>query len=121
MLFVGRKGAGKTANMLEAGVSPERRREKHGCRHQTSVLRVHRFGCAPGKLPGELKDYFIEALWSFLLQSEIARSAVVAIEARPVGVPYSEAERDLIRLSTSPHSIFVTNSPVVSKTRFSTC
>ena len=58
------------------------------------------------KLPGELKDYSIEALWRFLLQSEVARAAVESIEARPVGVPYSEAELDLIRfVDESPFDI----------------
>lgn len=112
MLFVGRKGAGKTANMLQAAS-----RLSEDVRNMVVVIKPasYEFGALVallGKLPGELKDYFIEALWSFLLQSEIARSAVVAIEARPVGVPYSEAELDLIR--------FVDESPFRIREEFAT-
>ena len=99
MLFVGRKGAGKTANMLQAAA-----RLQEDARNVVVVIKPASYDFSAllallGSLPGEVKDYSIESLWRFLLQSELARTVIGSIEARPIGVPYAEAELQLIRFA----------------------
>lgn len=99
MLFVGRKGAGKTANMLQAAA-----RLQEDARNVVVVIKPAAYDFSAllallNNLPGELKDYSIESLWRFLLQSELARTVITGIESRPVGVPYAEAELQLIRFA----------------------
>jgi hypothetical protein len=110
MLFVGRKGSGKTANMLQAAS-----RLREDARNFVVVIKPASYEFSSlvallNQLSPDLRDYSIEALWRFLLQSEIARAAVEVIEARPVGVPYTEAELNLIR--------FVDESPFHIRTEF---
>lgn len=97
MLFVGRKGSGKTANMLQAAA-----RLREDARNVVVVIKPAAYDFTAllalmRDLPGEIKDYSIESLWRFLLESELARTVIADIEARPIGVPYAEAELKLIR------------------------
>jgi hypothetical protein len=99
MLFVGRKGSGKTANMLQAAA-----RLQEDARNIVVVIKPASYDFSAllvllNSLPGEIKDYSIESLWRFLLQSELARTVIASIEARPSGVPFAEAELQLIRFA----------------------
>jgi hypothetical protein len=99
MLFVGRKGAGKTANMLQAAAHLQ-----ENARNFVVVIKPASYDFSAllallNDFPGEIKDYSIEGLWRFLLQSEIARTAIASIEARPSHVPYTEAELELLRFA----------------------
>lgn len=95
-LFVGRKGTGKTANMLQAAA-----RLSEDARNLVIVIKPASYEFSSllsllRKLPNDVKDYTVRSLWSFLLQSEIARTAAQVVESRPVGVPLTEAERELV-------------------------
>ena len=97
MLFVGRKGAGKTANMLQAAA-----RLQENARNLVVVIKPASYDFTAflsllKDMPGELKDYSIESLWRFLLQSELARTVITNIESRPNYVPFTEAELELFR------------------------
>lgn len=99
MLFVGRKGSGKTANMLQTAA-----RLREDSRNVVVVIKPASYDFTAlvalmRDLPGEIKDYSIESLWRFLLESELARTVIADIEARPIGVPYAEAELELIRFA----------------------
>jgi hypothetical protein len=99
MLFVGRKGAGKTANMLQTAA-----RLQENARNVVVVIKPAAYDFTAflsllADMPGELKDYSIESLWRFLLQSELARTALSNIESRPTYVPYTEAELELFRFA----------------------
>ena len=99
MLFVGRKGSGKTANMLQAAA-----RLQEDARNLVVVIKPAGYDFSAllallASLPGEIKDYSIESLWRFLLQSELACTVIAAIESRPVFVPYTEAELALLRFA----------------------
>jgi hypothetical protein len=99
MLFVGRKGAGKTANMLQAAAHLQ-----EDARNVVVVIKPAAYDFSAllallNDFPGEIKDYSIESLWRFLLQSEIARTVIEGIEARPAHVPYTEAELQLLRFA----------------------
>ena len=96
-LFVGRKGSGKTANMFQAAA-----RLSEDARNLVVVVKPasYEFTSIVSLLPTlspSLQQYFIEALWQFLLTSEIANRTLEAIEGRPSIVPLSEDERQLFR------------------------
>lgn len=85
--FVGRKGVGKTANMLQAAetLRDDKRNlvvaikpSDYELKGLLEVLRRFR-----GR---ESQAYMIENMWKFLLYSEIAKAAVDQSESRPAGV-----------------------------------
>jgi hypothetical protein len=95
-LFVGRKGAGKTANMIQAAA-----RLREDARNLVIVIKPQSYELEGlvallGRLPRDVKAYTVLSLWSFLLQSEIARAAAQTVELRPRAVPMTEAERALV-------------------------
>lgn len=84
VLFVGRKGVGKTANMIEAARTLGDDRRNLVCVIKPvdyeltgllDVLRRYR-----GK---ESRNYLIENMWKFLIYSEIAKALIETAEARP--------------------------------------
>ena len=95
-LFVGRKGTGKTANMLQAAA-----RLQGDVRNLVVVIKPASYEFASllallGEMSISMRQYAIESMWRFLLHSEIANSAIDAIEARQSYIPLNEEERDLI-------------------------
>ncbi|TDD64504.1 hypothetical protein E1262_28065 [Jiangella aurantiaca] len=95
-LFVGRKGTGKTANMLQAAA-----RLRGDARNLVVVIKPQSYEMEAlvallGRLPTNVTSYAVMSLWSFLLQSEIARSATLAITNRSAGVPRTEDENELV-------------------------
>lgn len=106
-IFIGRKGAGKSANLIKlaAAFSADRRKivcvikpiayEFHGI---VEVLRRCR--------TADIKTYAIESLWKFLLYSEIANAAVVSIQNRPSGEIHKD-EQDLMAIMQQ-HGEFMT-------------
>jgi len=99
-LFVGRKGAGKTANMLQAAARLSEDARNLVVMIKPAAYEMEGLVGLLSRLPRDVKAYTVLALWSFLLQSEIARAAVEVVESRPSGVPLTEAERDLVRFVT---------------------
>jgi hypothetical protein len=100
-LFVGRKGAGKTANMLLAAS-----RLREDARNLVIVIKPQSYeleGLASllDRLPGEVKTYTVLSLWNFLIQSEIAKAAVETIASRPHTVPLSGPEDELMQFVDS--------------------
>jgi Cdc6-like AAA superfamily ATPase len=93
-LFVGRKGTGKTANMLQAAARLSENTAnlvvviKPAAYEFTSLLALLE------RLPLSLQQYSIEGLWKFLLTSEIANSVLDNVEASPL--PFTEEERRLL-------------------------
>lgn len=85
--FVGRKGVGKSANMIRA--SQELKEDK---RNLVCVVRPSNYELEG--LVGVLKsievdgsqDFLVESFWKFLLYSEIAITAVNAAERLPAGI-----------------------------------
>jgi hypothetical protein len=96
-LFVGRKGTGKTANMLQAAA-----RLREDVRNLIVVIKPQSYEMEAlvgllSQLPTNVKSYTVMSLWSFLLQSEVAREAVLTVKSRPATVPLSEDELRLVR------------------------
>lgn len=95
-LFIGRKGSGKTANMLQAAA-----RLSEDARNLVIVIKPQSYELEGlvallARLSRDVRIYTINSLWTFLLQSEIAKTAVQSVELRPPGVPMTESERQLL-------------------------
>ena len=93
MVFVGRKGSGKTANLLRAAETLRADRRNLVCvikpysYELESVLSLMtRFAAR------DEQGYVIESLWKFLIYSEIANVAYDQISRRPVGSSVSAVE-----------------------------
>lgn len=83
MIFVGRKGTGKTANLIRATeiLADDKRRlvvpiTPFGYELESIVRLFQKFGSR------DAQDFVVEALWKFLLVSEVALAAVAEIEER---------------------------------------
>lgn len=100
-VFVGRKGSGKTANMLEAAseLGSDARNLvvviKPPAYEFTALIRLIT------ELPLEVQQYSVQALWQFLLSSQIANRAIELIQARPAHIPLSEGEQALMEFADS--------------------
>jgi signal transduction histidine kinase len=97
MVFVGRKGTGKTANLMQASevLKGDKRQlvcvvKPFGYEMDSVVRLMHRFGAA------DSQSYVVEALWKFLLMSEITLTAAAEIEARAAPPEPGSAEADLL-------------------------
>lgn len=95
-IFVGRKGSGKTANLVALQLDMSSDKDKVVCVLQPvgyeieSLLRLLNF-----YKEHDTKAYAIESLWKFLLLTEIANATALQIENRPLWV---EKDSDEIRL-----------------------
>jgi hypothetical protein len=105
-VFVGRKGVGKTASMLQA--AEELRSDKRNlvCVIKPSSYEWESLVDVIRNLSAtSAQSYFIEALWQFLLLSEIAHTAVAIAERQPAGItpgsPMAEL-RDLLEDPSAP-------------------
>lgn len=98
VIFVGRKGAGKTAILLKLAETL-----RHDPRNLVCVIKPVAYELAGVvellKRYKEMdqKGYVIESLWKFLLYSEIARATVQRIETRPSGDVFAH-EIELMQL-----------------------
>ena len=106
VVFVGRKGTGKTANLLRAAqaLAVDRRNlvvvvRPAGYEFNAVVRLLARYS------EKDEKGYLIESLWKFLLYTEIARSAVAEIETRPAGPQPGSDEWKLVDYATDHSSL----------------
>ncbi len=95
-IFVGRKGTGKTANMYQAAAELSA-----DARNLVVVIKPAAYEFSSllallSSLPVSLRQYSIEALWKFLLTSEVANRVVEVVEARPPGIPFTQEEERLL-------------------------
>jgi hypothetical protein len=104
-IFVGRKGAGKSANFFKLADTLRKDRRNLVCvikpvgyEVQGIVELLKQYNSA-----GQ-ESYLLETLWKFLLLSEIAKDAAQIIEERPNYVNTTEAERELLELLDQPWS-----------------
>lgn len=97
-IFVGRKGSGKTANLLKLADELRRDRQNLVCVIKPVAYELQGIVDLMRRYKErDLKGYAVEALWKFLLYSEIAKSATELIERRPDG-RVDESEVDLLDL-----------------------
>jgi hypothetical protein len=101
-VFVGRKGTGKSANFVRAS-------EVLRADVRNLVVPVRPYGVEMTALVDLLgrireRDYVIEALWQYLLYTEIARAMAANLRARAAGPTHGTAEWDLVEYVDDPHN-----------------
>jgi hypothetical protein len=97
-IFVGRRGTGKTANMVALEATIGKNRRNHVCTIKPvgyevdGLIRV---------LQEDLREaesgFLIESLWKFLIYGELASSVGKEILSRPDRIPRTEDEERLLR------------------------
>lgn len=96
-VFVGRKGTGKTANMLTAAESLSVDKRNLVTVIKPSGYELESLVAVLGHLPKrEVADYLLDGLWRYMLLTEIAGAAVREAEGRPAGIA-SGSEMDHLR------------------------
>lgn len=105
-LFVGRKGTGKTANLLRAAQELQRDKRNLVCVIKPASYELEGLvRLLSSYAEQDLKGYLVESLWKFLLSSEIALSAYR--EAQEWQVPPQEGspQAELIRFMEANPSL----------------
>ena len=86
-IFTGRKGTGKTANMLSAAEQLRSDRRNLVVVIKPASYELEGLLTVLKKIPdNDLADYFLEALWRYLIYTEVAIAAVREAEGRPAGI-----------------------------------
>ena len=100
MIFVGRKGTGKTANLLKLASTLRPDRRNLVCVIMPAAYELESLVKLFGSYrEHDAKGFAVESLWKYLLYSEIARTAAIELEARPFWDPLSQGEHELLRLA----------------------
>jgi hypothetical protein len=104
-VFVGRKGTGKTATMLQAATELHRDKRNLVTVIKPSGYELESLLNVLGRLPDRgIADYFLNGLWEYLLFCEIAAAAVREAEGRPAGIA-SGSEMDALRAYLETYQI----------------
>ena len=106
VIFVGRKGTGKTAIMLSVESDADRNLAKHA----TTINPVGYEVDGLVRVITELEErsergYLIESLWKYLIYSEIALSVQASITERPSYLPRDDSEEAIVRFVESHANI----------------
>jgi len=106
-LFIGRKGTGKTANLVALASELKKNNKNIICIIQPVGYEIESlvklFSLYRER---DTKGYVIESLWKFLLLTEIAHAAVEQIRGRPLWVQLEAEEEHLIELLELDDSIY---------------
>ncbi|QLQ39497.1 P-loop ATPase, Sll1717 family [Micromonospora robiginosa] len=103
-IFTGKKGTGKTANMLQAAEALRDDARNLVCVIKPASYELEALLEVLAKVESRhLGDYLIEGLWKYLLYTEIAARAVDEAEKRPAGVPTGSAMDQLRDCLTQSH------------------
>ncbi len=87
-IFCGKKGTGKTANMLQAAAALREDARNLVCVIKPASYELEGLLEVMRKIKtAYLGDYLIEGLWKYLIYTEIASQAVAEAESRPAGIP----------------------------------
>lgn len=105
-IFVGHRGTGKTANALCAYDEVARNKTNLAVLIKPPGLEYPAIMAAVGRLQATQHDYFFDALWRFVIQTEIAGAALMRIAERSPSVPRSmEENRFEAYLTSAPFDV----------------
>ena len=105
-IFVGHRGTGKTANATQAFEFVAANKNNLAVLIKPPGFEFPALFSLISKLGDTQRDYFLDALWRFIIQTEIAATALAKIEDRPISVPRSDAEKEFIAyIDTAPFSM----------------
>ena len=95
-VFIGRKGTGKTANLLRAAdlLSKDKRNlvcviKPHGYELEGILSLLQKFGGREGR------SFLVESLWKYLIYYELARTALNDAKSKPAGIAPGSPESEL--------------------------
>jgi hypothetical protein len=110
-LFVGRKGTGKTANLLRMAEELKEDKRNHVCIIMPPTYDIEGiFNTLVKILDSSERGYLVESLWKYLIYSELAKSVYYEIMFRPPG-SMSDTEYKFVE--------YVERNPVVILEEFS--
>ncbi len=95
-IFIGRKGTGKTANLIKLRDTLREDKRKHVCvitpvgYEIEGIIRMLK-----QTIPKSEKGYLIESLWKFLIYAELVKSCYESINSRPIYFTQTESEKEL--------------------------
>ena len=92
-IFVGHRGTGKTANATQAYEFIASNKDNMAVLIKPPGFEFPTLFSLIGRLGDTQRDYFLDSLWRFIIQTEIASVALTKIEDRPPSIPRSEAEQ----------------------------
>jgi hypothetical protein len=95
-IFVGQRGTGKTANATQAFELIASNKTNMAVLIKPPGFEFPALFSVIDRLPAFQHDYFFDALWRFVIQTEIATSVLARIEDRAVGVPLDSAEEGFV-------------------------
>ncbi|MDP9846983.1 P-loop ATPase, Sll1717 family [Streptosporangium lutulentum] len=96
VIFSGRKGTGKTANMLQAAQTLQQDARNLVCVIKPASYELDGLIEILQKLnPKHLEDYLIEGFWKYLIYTEIAIRAIDEAERMPAGIAVGSPLDDL--------------------------
>jgi hypothetical protein len=102
-IFVGRRGTGKTATMIQAGRELAEDRRNLVCIVTPSGYQMEALGrLLRGYQERDTRGYVIEAMWKFLIYSEIALAIAQEVAGRPAGVQPDAPEWELSQYLEGP-------------------
>jgi len=105
-IFVGHRGTGKTANATQAFESVAANKNNMAVLIKPPGFEFPVLFSLIGKLGDTQRDYFLDSLWRFIIQTEIAAVALTRIEDRPTSVPRSDAEQSFTAyVDTAPFDV----------------
>ncbi|UJA19331.1 hypothetical protein HJD18_03340 [Thermoleophilia bacterium SCSIO 60948] len=106
-LFVGRKGTGKTATLLQATREFERDRRVLACSMQPSSYDLTGFERVMSRIAArDTRQIIIEAFWKYLLYSQMSLELTEELRRRPAGIEPGTPEWDLDQYLRGPGAIF---------------
>ncbi len=105
-IFIGRKGTGKTANLVKLSSTLEQNPDNLVVKITPAAYELNTLVSLFTKLQAtDQKGYVVESLWKFLIYSEIAHAAVRKIASRPIWQIATEHEKELVRLLDQEASV----------------
>lgn len=100
-IFIGHRGTGKTANALQAFEYIAANKTNLAILIKPPGFEFPAMLAVIDRLPAFQHDYFFDALWRFVIQTEIASAVLQKLEARSRYVPYSQDEQAFLDYANS--------------------
>lgn len=100
-IFIGHRGTGKTANALQAFDQLRANKTNLAVLIKPPGFEFPAMFEAMRSLPAGQRDYFFDALWRFVIQTELGASILQRIESRGPHVPMSADERQFFDYAES--------------------
>ncbi len=107
-IFVGRRGTGKTASFVALADDLRRDRRNHVCTVKPVGYEVDGLiHLLSERWKAAERGFLVESLWKFLIYSELAKSLIESIEARPIHGQTTEEEQALVDYVTQQSDVLL--------------